>query len=155
MTLTVRALSSVIVGCIGALVLSGCGQPVSSTSPSPAPTSSPLPKAVVAATVMVTRSTPAPGKLAYVFAVRLDESGGVGGTITKAYVEFDNGFGALCEYGAPQLGQNRLPASGSLTMDPLPCGYSDGSAGFNAQVQIIFKDDNGHAGQAWVFVPSL
>ena len=65
---------------------------------------------VVAGAVSVTKWTLAPDKVAYVFAIRLSESGGVPATITEAWVHFDNGFGGGCEYRAAQLGQNRLAA---------------------------------------------
>jgi hypothetical protein len=109
---------------------------------------------VVAGAVSVTKSTLAPDKVAYVFAIRLSESGGVPATITEAWVHFDNGFGGGCEYRAAQLGQNRLAANGTLEIDPLTCGYL-GSAAFNAQVHVNFTDENRHLGTVSVLVNSL
>ena len=91
MTFIVRRVSSIVAALTSAMVLSSCSRP---TSPSRfgAPLAS-GPNAVVAMTVSVTKSTVGPDKFAYVFDIRLDESGGVPATISRADVQFDNGFG--------------------------------------------------------------
>jgi len=104
-----------------------------------------MPRAKVTVTVDVSEKAPRPGAVAYSFAVMLTESAGIGATVTSVGVQFDNGFGgARCSLSGDRLSDAHLAANGTLALNPLTCGYEDGSPAFNANVAVELRDDNDH-----------
>ena len=78
----------------------------------------------------------------YVFAVKLTESEGVPATVTAVWIVFDAGYGGECSFDAASLGQARVPANGTLALNPLTCpSYWTDSY---AEVSLSLTDDNGY-----------
>ena len=143
----IRDILPVVVGCLGVSLLSGCDQPVRPTRPAP--------QSTVAVTASAIKLALAPGKFEYTFNIRLQESGGVAGSVKTVNIEFDNGFGASCSFTPANFGQDRLSASGTLELNPLKCSYPDGYPAVNAYISASVHDDNGYTVNAGVVIPSL
>ena len=131
-------------------LVAGCGDDSRLVRPSqvvvPTPTA-----AVVAGTLEVTQMGTG-DRVWYVFAVKLTESKGVPATVNEAGIHFDNGWGGECSFGAASLRQTRVPAKGTLALDPLTCDNFNEPA-FNAVVDINLTDNNGYTiqlGLSWV-----
>ena len=84
------------------------------------------------------QGTPGP----YVFTVRLTEQAGEPMSISAIWIFFDDYGGAQCKWTPNNLSQTRVPANGTLALDPLTCSNGDGEA-VNADVSIELKDDKG------------
>lgn len=93
--------------------------------------------AAVAGTLDVTQTG-----TVFVFTVELTESKGVAATVTDAWVNLDSGWSGQCSFDVARLGQTRVPANGTLALNPLTCG-SDGTTAV-AELSIGLTDDNGH-----------
>ena len=101
------------------------------------------PRAVVKAELDVSLQGTA-GRMSYVLALKLTESAGVPVTVTSIYIGFDDNsaWGSPgCDLVADRLGQSRVPAGGTLTLDPIACGDPDYTP-YNVVVDIAGKDDN-------------
>jgi hypothetical protein len=88
------------------------------------------------------------GKVEYVFAVTLTELKGVPAIVTAAWIDLNLGLRGQCIFDPARLGQRRVPANGTLTLE-LTCP-SDGPAS-NADVAINLTDDNGHELQLFLW----
>ena len=100
-----------------------------------------LVRPAVTAAVGITKQVTA-GEISYGFAVTLTESASVSATISSLWITFDEGWGGQCGWTANQLGQKRLVANTTMTLDPLTCsdfGYEASSV----EVSIELKNDNG------------
>jgi hypothetical protein len=86
-----------------------------------------------------------PGLMSYVFALKFTESVGVPATVTGVFIGFDDNavFSPQCDFGPDKLSQTRLPANGTLALDPITCGGPDDKP-FNVVVDISLKDDYGY-----------
>jgi hypothetical protein len=96
----------------------------------------------VTGTLDVSQSGTEPDRVSYVFALKLTESAGVPWTVTEVWIS-DGGGGEVCSWTPYKLGQTRLPANGTLALDPLTCGDFYQKL-FYVSVFIILTDDNGH-----------
>ena len=108
-------------------------------------------KAVVTGTFEVSQSGTEPDQVFYVFALKLTESAGVPATVTGVWISFDGRWfdgwwGAQCSFAADKLGQKRVPANGTLTLDPLTCDDWHELA-FAVDVELDLTDDNGYKTQ--------
>ena len=97
----------------------------------------------VTGTLEVSQSGTEPDHVFYVFALKLTESAGVPTTVTDIWITFDDGWGGGCSWTPDKLGQTRLPANGTLALDPLTCDDFHEKA-FSVEVSIRLTDDNGH-----------
>ncbi len=102
--------------------------------------------AVTAALDITKQGTP--GQISYVFALTLTESASVPTTITSIWITFDYGWGGQCSWTSNQLRQPRVPANGTLALDPLTC-KNFGEEAFSAEVSIELKNDNGQTMQIY------
>jgi hypothetical protein len=101
----------------------------------------------VTAALDVTKQETA-GQISYAFALTLTESASVPTTITAIWVTFDSGWGAQCSWTSNQLRQSRLPANGTLVLDPLICDDFHEEAS-SVDVSIELTDDKGHRTQIY------
>lgn len=87
-----------------------------------------------------------PGKRSYVFAVKLSESAGVAATVTDLWITLDDGWSGQCRWTPDKLGETRLPANGTLSLDRLTCDNFQNFdyEAFSVQVSIALTDDNGY-----------
>ena len=108
-----------------------------------------VPKSVVTGTLEVTQSRTTPNQVSYVFALKLTESAGVPATITALWIDFDDGWSGQCLWAQDKLGQTRLPANGTLALDPLTCDL--GGAAVDFSVNVALTDDNGYLTGVYLF----
>jgi len=94
----------------------------------------------VTGTIEVSQSGTEP-HVSYVFALKLTESAGVPKTVTDLSITFDDGWGGGCNWFPYKLGPTRLPANGTLALEPLTCDVYQKA--FEVVVSITFTDDNG------------
>jgi hypothetical protein len=80
-------------------------------------------------------------RVSYVFTLKLTESAGVPKTVTDIWITFDDGWAGWCGWLPYKLGPTRLPANGTLALDPLTCSLY--GKYFDVVVSIVLKDDNG------------
>ncbi len=132
-----------------ALPLASCNSPAR-----PSPVSDTV-ASKVAVTATVRKESLTSGTFVYWFALQVNESAGVGARVSGVYIQFDNGFGAWCEYPGSQLTSHEIPPGGTLTLEPVSCGYPDGYPAFNASAQLSFIDANGRKGTADTRVEKL
>jgi hypothetical protein len=81
-------------------------------------------------------------RVSYVFTLKLTEWAGVPKTVTDIWITFDDGWAGGCDWIPYKLGPTRLPANGTLALDPLTCSLY--GKFFDVVVSIVLKDDNGH-----------
>jgi hypothetical protein len=98
------------------------------------------PRADVTAALEVGQQETA-GRLSYVFSVKFTESAGVPASVTSLWITLDEGWGGQCIVPPDKLSQMRLPANGTLALDPLTCGFEES---LNVVVSIWVTDDNGY-----------
>jgi hypothetical protein len=81
-------------------------------------------------------------KVEYLFAVKLTESKGVQATVTEAWIHLDSGWSGQCSFDAARLGQTRVPANGTVALNPLTCpSYWTDSY---ADISLSLTDDSGY-----------
>jgi hypothetical protein len=109
-----------------------------------------VPRAIVTGTLELTQSRTPPNQVSYVFALKLTESAGVPATITALWIDFDDGWSGQCLWTQDKLAQTRLPAKGTLALDPLTCDLGHGEA-VDLTVNVTLTDDNGYLTGVYLF----
>ena len=142
MSVPLRVRISVFIFAVCSVGLAGCDDLPTPVVPTPIQPAAQKPKAVVTGALDVSQSGE-PGQIAYDFALKLTESGGVHANITALWINFDNGFGGSCSWKPADLRQSRLLANSTLAIETLTCDDFHDQA-FNVTVYVNITDDNGY-----------